>query len=430
MKRLSVIMGMLFVLISITAASAASNTIAATDPQEAAALVYVSGYEMDPGVFYPYETGTVTVHVTNAANTSVVLSMPALIEPHIDVLNTDAFNTRTTIGPGATISYSFIVRVDTMDGTYYPLFTVSPQTYGYGIHSTLTLKVDSTNVRATISQKPDNFSLLKKATVNVSVINPRDNDIINVLVVASSPGSDILPQEQYIGTIPANSKAEASFQITPRSQSDVIFNVSYDNGDNHRQTSVVMPLNIGEDKTAVIPLLNDVALAESGGYYTLTGDVSNAGITNAQGMILAVGTPARATEPYPAYAIGSLNANDFSSFTLTFTSSDLAVVPVIIQWKDSDGNSFNVTKNLDLRSLSGSETGSSRSGSTSSGSSSLRISTGSGGPPGGGGMFGLGGSRSGGVSAFYPLIAGGVVLIVAVILWKKRKAIIARFRKQ
>jgi hypothetical protein len=58
------------------------NTVAVTDPLDAAALMYVSGYDASPAVFYPGETGTVTVHVTNAANTSVSVSQPDLMDPH------------------------------------------------------------------------------------------------------------------------------------------------------------------------------------------------------------------------------------------------------------------------------------------------------------------------------------------------------------
>ena len=49
---------------------------------------------------------------------------------------------------------------------------------------------------------------------------------------------------------------------------------------------------------------------------------------------------------------------------------------------------------------------------------------------GGGGLFGIGGGRSGGLSAFYPVIGGAIVLIAAIVLYVKRKWILAKFRKQ
>jgi hypothetical protein len=152
-------------------------------------------------------------------------------------------------------------------------------------------------------------------------------------------------------------------------------------------------------------------------------------------MALTVGAPAKAIEPYAEYSIGSLASDDFSSFDLTFSSEDLSSVPVVIRWKDSNGNSFSVTKNLDLRSLSSSGTSSSTSSSRSSGStggnSSARTAGGfGGGPGGGGGIFGFGGTRSSGISSFYPVIAAGIIVIAGIALWMKRKWIVAKLKKR
>ncbi|MGA2919429.1 MAG: hypothetical protein ABSE13_12960, partial [Methanoregula sp.] len=128
---------------------------------------------------------------------------------------------------------------------------------------------------------------------------------------------------------------------------------------------------------------------------------------DASGMVLSVGAPANPVEPYSSYAVGALASDDFSSFTLTFTASDLSAVPVILQWKDADGNTLTTTKTLDLRSLAASGGTGSRSGSSATGA-----------------------ARGGGLSSFYPLIAGGVVIIIAIVFWMKRKWIVAKFRKQ
>jgi hypothetical protein len=147
-----------------------------------------------------------------------------------------------------------------------------------------------------------------------------------------------------------------------------------------------------------------------------------------------VALPAKAVEPYAKYAIGSLASDDFSSFELTFTSSDLSSVPLVVQWKDADGNSFSATQNLNLDSTSGS-TSSTRTGSSGSsgttgataGSSATRTG---GGAPGGGSILGFGGSRGGGLSSFYLPIGLGVIVVVAVILWMKRKWIAAKLKRK
>src|SRR5512137_702438 len=180
MKIPILIAPIMFLLIGISAAGAATisgNTVSVTNQLDAAALVYVSGYEITPSVFYPGETGTVTVHVTNAANTSVSVSQPNLIEPHVQVVNSGAFATATSIGPGETMDYNFVITAVGGDGTYFPLFTVSTTIYGAkAINSQIMLKIDSTDVRASISMKPDNFALSRKDMVNVSIVNPRGGD--------------------------------------------------------------------------------------------------------------------------------------------------------------------------------------------------------------------------------------------------------------
>jgi hypothetical protein len=441
MKNTILIVSILLLLSGISAVSAASisgNTVTATNPLDASALVYVSGYEISPAIFYPGETGTVTVHITNAANTSVSVSQPDLIEPHVKVLNSGAFATATSIGPGETVDYNFVISVDGSDATYFPLFTVSTTVYGASaIHSQIVLKIDSTDVRASISAKPDTFSVSKKDNVNVSVVNPRSGDITNVLIVPSAEGASVSPSEFYAGTVKAGSSVQVPFAITPERATDVTFRVVFNNGDNKHTTNVVLPLNLGQDKLAAVPIINNIAVTSSGFNYQMTGDVNNAGITDAKGMVLTVDPPARAVEPYPEYAIGSLASDDFSSFELTFATNDLSAVPVKVSWKDTDGNSFSAVKTLNLGNYSGSSgstarTGSSGSSSASSGTSSSGTRGGfPGGPPGGGGIFGFGGSRSsGGLSAFYLPIGLGIIVIVAVVLWMKRKWIAARLKKK
>ena len=172
---------------------------------------------------------------------------------------------------------------------------------------------------------------------------------------------------------------------------------------------------------------------------SLTGDVTNTGITDANGLVLTVGPPASPTGAYSNYAVGSLTADDFSSFTLTFTTNDLSNVPIIIQWKDANGNTLSATTNVDLKSLytssgtrSSSSGGSSTAGGSAAGSSAATTGGGAQYRGGGGGLGGIfgGGSRGGGLSAFYPVIAGAIILVIAIVLWMKRKWILAKLKKQ
>ncbi len=323
MKNRIIIVSILLLLIGISAVSAASTststassassqstptvTATITSAQDAASQLYISGYEVNPEVFYSGETGTVTVHVTNGATSTVSVSQPNLMDPNVNIVNKGSFISATAIGPGATADFIFVIRVDGQDGTYFPLFTVSTTAYGgQAVHSPIQIKIDSTDVRASISLKPENFAINQTDTVNVSIINPRLGDISDVLIVASTDGNDVSPEEKFVGPIAAGDSVEVPFEITPHQQSDVTFNISFRNGDNVHTTGVVLPLNIGESLTASVPVINNVAIVGTGNSYTMTGDVTNAGITDASGLVLSVGAPATPVQPYSDYAVGAL----------------------------------------------------------------------------------------------------------------------------
>jgi hypothetical protein len=233
-----------------------------------------------------------------------------------------------------------------------------------------------------------------------------------------------------------------NFGITPHTASNLTFHISYQNGDNAHTTDVILPIDFGQDKTAAVPVVNNVALTTSGNTCEVTGDITNAGVTDAKGVTVTVGSPATATGTYPEYAIGSIASDDSGSFDVTFTSNDLSSVPLLVRWKDEEGNDYSLTKTLDLSTSSGmsSSTTSSSTKTSSSSSSSMSGPGGMGGGPGGmGGPGGsssssttslLTGSKGGGISSFFWIIYVVIILIAGIILWKKRKWIMLRLKKQ
>ena len=82
--------------------------------------MYVSSVKIDPEIFYPYEQGTITITVTNAGTSSVGLSNPDILSEKVHVMNKDSWNTMSFIGPGSTITYSFLVKVDPPERDLFP----------------------------------------------------------------------------------------------------------------------------------------------------------------------------------------------------------------------------------------------------------------------------------------------------------------------
>ncbi len=431
MKKITGLFSILLLLLLAATASAAtdSSTTSSTSSTDAAALVYVSNVSMDPEVFYPYEEGTIKVTLTNSGTSSVGISDPNIMSDKVHIMNKDTWNTVSYIGAGSTITYSFRIKADPPDGTIYTLFSVSTVSSG-SIHFPLVVKVDSTDIRTVVSETPDAFTKSAEESVNLTIINPRAGKIKNIQITPLGNGITVQPSTKYLSSLDGQSSVDVTFSVTAEQESDLTFQVTYDNGDTPHTSTVVQPIKFGTDKSAAVPTVNNIALTSSGSTYDVTGDVTNTGISDANGLVVTVGSPAKGTGTYPEYAIGSLAADDSSSFEVTFTSSDLSSVPLVFNWKDDDGDDYSVTRVLDLRSSVG-------AGSATAGNSSRAVSGSSGVPPGGlqgmgsrGGNSLFSGSSGNGISAFYPVIAGGIILVAGIVLWKKRKWISAKFKKQ
>jgi hypothetical protein len=419
-----------------SSSASSSTTISA---EQALSQVYVSSVTVDPQEFYPYEHGTITVQVTNSGSTSVAFERADILNNNI-YMEDEAHNPYQSmiyLGPGVTTTYTFDVVAKPPEGTYYPVFSLASRDAGT-LHYPIQVKIDSTPIEEAISVRPDNFAINTTDNVNLTINNPREGDITNIVITPEGSGFGVTPDKVYLASVPARSSVNVPFAITPYQAGTVDFSIQYNNGVmNQHSDNLSLPLNIGTSKTAASTVLNDLALTEVNGAYQLTGDVTNTGITDANGVVVSVGAPAHPVEPYSSYAIGSLTSNDFSSFTITFTSSDLSAIPIETSWKDANGNTLNSVQTIDLRSLISagtSGTRSSSSGGSYSGSATGSSAASAGGSNaaarGGGGLFGIGGSRGGGLSSFYPVIIGTIVVIAAIVLYVKRKWILAKFRKQ
>ena len=67
---------------------------------------------------------------------------------------------------------------------------------------------------------------------------------------------------------------------------------------------------------------------------------NNAGLSAARSVVIAPGEDVIPADPYPRYVIGSLEPDDFASFELNFRAENRATVPLIISYKDADGDPF------------------------------------------------------------------------------------------
>jgi len=434
MKKNAIIFSLISMVFLVSAVQAAS-TVSLTSLEDAVNSVYVSSVTLDPEVFYPGETGTVTVHLNNSGTMTVTLGSPMIYDPNIEVHNADSFTAKSRIGGGDNVDYTFQVSVNASAGknTFFPIFSVNPDV-GNAVHASFPLKTDSGDLEASVSGQPDTFTRDNSGQVNLTLINPRDAAIQNIHISATGTGLAVNPSDSYVSNLGALNSTTLIFSVTPSQDSNLFFNISFTSSGTVHNTDVMIPVTLGVDKTAAVPVVNNPSLSTKGSYYDLTADISNAGVSDAKGVIVTVSSPAKPTGTYPEYAVGTLSADDASSFEVTFTSNDLSNVPLEITWKDASGNNYNTTKVLDLSS-SGSGSGTSGSGS-GSGTSVTSAGSATGSSSGSGGMsssrpgFSLFGGSESGLSAFYPVIAGGIVIVIAAVLWVKRRSILAKIKKQ
>jgi hypothetical protein len=141
------------------------------------------------------------------------------------------------------------------------------------------------------------------------------------------------------------------------------------------------------------------------------GDVTNAGLSDAKSVVATMGSPAQPVDPNKIYVIGALEPDDFSSFELTFTAPGATSVPLLIQYKDDDGKSYETTVAISLRA--GAAAGSPES-SSGQGQTFQRTGGSRGSAPG---MMGFGsGLRNFPLTQIIIIIIAGAALAVA---WTK-----------
>ncbi len=339
----------LFLLLTIAMLVMVSGAAALATPDEitAADNVYISNVTYDPGSFFTGDTGTVTVAVTNGnANISEVSNHATFGFDNSFQLTSGNYDASSNIGPLQTRTYTFSVVTQAPDGSYYPTFSVNladvKSLYYKGI-----VKVDNTPIVATLLDKPDAFTQSTKNTLSLQLANPRNNDVKNVIVgVEGGSGVDILPATQYIGVLSSGTSTTANFTVTPNVETTLNVTVKYDNGDNHHSVGLQIPVTFTTDKKQADPVMSNIVVTTTAGVTQVTGDVTNAGMSNANAVTVTSLAPGVPQDPYKSYVIGALKPDDFGSFEVTFSADPGTEVPIQLSYKDTDGNVIAATHDV------------------------------------------------------------------------------------
>ena len=331
----------LFILALCAALALASPAAAAT------ADIAVVSSSLDPPVMISGDTGTLTIVVQNNGADPVAIQSARLYGKGV-VPTTDPYLAVGEIGGGNTRSFTFTVRADAGEGTFYPTFILDFRDGG-SLRYPVLIQVDDTPLSISMVKKPDAFSEGRTAGITLMVGNPRPNAVSGVQVVPEGAGFSVTPSSGFVGGLEPDASGTVTFNLTPETETDVTFRVVWRNGINTHTTDLVLPVTFGEDKKRANPVITNVEVTPISGGYRIVGDVMNAGLESARSVMIAPASPAIPIDPFRVYVVGTLDSDDISSFEVTLRV-DAAVedVPLIVEYRDDDGNLYTSTRTVGL----------------------------------------------------------------------------------
>ena len=316
--------------------------------EEQKSSIMITDYRVSPNVLMQNDIGTITVTIKNMeVLNSVKLKEANLLERDIKVLSNPYVNIGR-LGPGESIDLSFTIKAGYTDGIFYPKLTVEAEN-AERIRYQIPVKVDSTSLTIGVKDIPEEIFKDERAAIELLIGNPRPNTVTGVKIVTVE--ENVIPSEVFVGALAADDSKDASFNFTPRTKGfrELIFTLTFKNGDNTHSTALSIPINVTESKKSAELILTgiEVESTQGLGVYKITGDINNAGLEEARSVVMKVGDVegVEAMDPYKAYFVGLLSPDDFSSFELDVkVAENVTTVPLLLEYKDEDGNLFSMTE--------------------------------------------------------------------------------------
>ena len=393
-----------------TMVSAADTT---TETSEAA-QVAITNVTIDPAIFMQDDEGTLTVRISNSGTSPVAVNRVELISDELKVSNYDTYDKVGNLGADNSLSFTFLLKADGKDGTYFPIFYVDFTNAG-SMRYPVPVQVDDTQIMVSVIESPETFSAGEEDQITLSVSNPRDNEVNSITIVPVGEGITSSQSALFIGTLKPDQEKQVTFGITPEQATDLVFDITYRNGPNQHLDTLTLPVKIGDRKVAAELVVNSIEVTSGGSSMTISGDVTNAGLKDAKSVTVTVGAPAKPVDPDPVYVIGALEPDDFSSFEITCIAQGASQIPLVVSYRDEDGKTYRETFEVSTGSFIGNVSGAG-AGSGSSSEAQGAPSLGSR-PGGGGGMMGFGSGIS--KVPFIPIIVIIIACIGGLVAWRK-----------
>ncbi|MCD6387717.1 MAG: DUF11 domain-containing protein, partial [Methanophagales archaeon] len=346
--------------------------------------ISVSACDMRPSVFMPHDVGTVTVTLKNgAAEGNVRIKSAHLLGRDVEVLSKPYYNIGS-LAPGESLNLTFTVRAPFSDGIYYPKLIIETGS-GETVRYSFPLRVDSSGVSVSVASIPEEVISGERALLKIAVGNARPNEVAGVKIraeVANGSG-EVVPSEIFIGSLSPDEKKIVALNFTPHAEGmhTLSLFLSFKNGVNAHTSELSVHLVSAAKKRPELVISGiECEFDAEINAYKIKGDISNAGLSAAKGVVMRIGEGEgfSAAYPYPSYFVGSLNPDDFSSFELDVrifsnassnTSSNASSnasskaspttaentekcevsIPIVIEFKDEDGYTFKKTEYVKVK---------------------------------------------------------------------------------
>lgn len=215
-------------------------------------------------------------------------------------------------GTAMTVSFKLIVDATMSEGVYFPIVDIDVGG-GTDVQYPLLLKVSNASVDILPKSVPAKISKGGTTELIISVVNKRDNAVKEVIISPQAETVEFVPHSYFLGSLAAESSQDIVFSVKPRTTgpSNLMFNLSYKNGDNTHINTLVVPISVIE-ALDVAPIITNFPISiTKGGSSRISIEVYNAKTEKITGVLV---TPiCNATVIPSQYFIGSMDSDDVFS---------------------------------------------------------------------------------------------------------------------
>jgi len=323
------------------------STALDTPVDHEAAQISVQNVTLDPQVLMQDDTGNIIIQIRNTGNQSVAIRRTELSSDSLIILNDKTYDSVGTLGPGNAMTFTFTIKANCKDGTYYLKFYLDFMGSG-SLRYYIPVTVENSELQVSVIDSPDLYTQDRKDAIHLTVGNPRDDAIDGVILTPRGTGIRPTQSSVFIGRLDPNDQKNVTLEITPQYETNLTVDASYKNGNNKHQVSLNVPVETGLRKIRAEPIVSNLEVIRSSGYYTLKGDITNNGLEFAHSIVLSVDEPASSIDPNPTYVVGNLEPDDSASFKMSLTCSGSDSFPLTIRYKDIEGDDCSETTQINL----------------------------------------------------------------------------------